>query len=47
MKKLVNSSKGKTILCALCLSVTTFVFPWYGSFLFLGEPEIPECLKEE
>jgi hypothetical protein len=47
MKKLVKSFKGKSMLCALCLTVTSFVFPWYGSFLFLGEPEIPECLKEE
>ncbi|WP_143148623.1 cyclic lactone autoinducer peptide [Clostridium amylolyticum] len=47
MKKLLNNFRGKTLLCALCLSITSFVFPWYGSFLFLGEPEIPECLKEE
>lgn len=47
MKRLVMSFKGKSVLCALCLGVTAFVFPWYGSFIFLGEPEIPECLKEE
>ena len=47
MKKSINSFKGKSMLCVLCLTVTSFVFPWYGSFLFLGEPEIPECLKEE
>ncbi len=47
MKKLVNSFKGKSMLCTLCLTLTASVFTWYGSFLFLGEPEIPECLKEE
>lgn len=47
MKKLVKNLKGKSMLCALCLSVTALVYPWYGSFIFLGEPEIPECLKEE
>jgi hypothetical protein len=47
MKKLVKSFKIKNMLCTLCLAVTSFVYPWYGSFLFLGEPEIPECLKEE
>lgn len=47
MKKLVNSFKGKNLVCVLCLTITSFVFPWYGSFLFLGEPEIPECLKED
>ncbi|HEY5561586.1 MAG TPA: cyclic lactone autoinducer peptide [Clostridiaceae bacterium] len=47
MRKLVNSIKGKSTLCALCIVVASFVFRWYGSFLFLGEPEIPECLKEE
>ncbi|WP_106064388.1 cyclic lactone autoinducer peptide [Clostridium liquoris] len=39
--------RGATMLCALCLTITSFVTIWYGSFLFLGEPEIPECLKEE
>jgi len=47
MRELADSSKGKSMLCALCIIVTSFVFPWYGSFLFLGEPEIPKCLKEE
>ncbi|MPM87321.1 hypothetical protein SDC9_134417 [bioreactor metagenome] len=47
MKNLFNSFKGKNMLCTLCLTVTALVFPWYGSFLFLGEPEIPECLKDE
>jgi 4-hydroxybenzoate polyprenyltransferase len=47
MKNLVGSFKGKTMLCVLCLSITTFWVPFYGSFLFLGEPEIPECLKED
>jgi hypothetical protein len=46
MKKLIKSFKGTALLCALCLSVTTFWVPFYGSFLFLGEPEIPEALKE-
>ncbi|WP_332559191.1 cyclic lactone autoinducer peptide [Clostridium sp.] len=47
MKNLINHFKGKTILCVLCLTVTSFVYPWYGSFLFLGEPDIPESLKEK
>jgi hypothetical protein len=47
MKRVVNNFKVKNLLCALCLTITSFVFPWYGSFLFLGEPEIPDCLKEE
>lgn len=47
MKKLINSFKGKNILCALCLSLASVVYTWYGSFLFLGEPEIPECMKGE
>ena len=47
MKKLVVGEKVRKLLGAICLGVTTFVFPWYGSFLFLGEPEIPECLKED
>jgi hypothetical protein len=47
MKNLLKNLKGKSILCALCLTVTSFVFPFYGSFLFLGEPEIPEILKED
>jgi cyclic lactone autoinducer peptide len=47
MRKLVKNFKGKGMLCALCLTITSFVYPWYGSFFFLGEPEIPECLKED
>ncbi|ERI89718.1 cyclic lactone autoinducer peptide [Clostridium sp. YIM B02515] len=47
MKKEFKNLKGKSILCALCLAVTTFFMPFYGSFIFLGEPEIPEILKEE
>ncbi|MDP4147122.1 MAG: cyclic lactone autoinducer peptide [Bacillota bacterium] len=47
MKKLINGFKGKNILCALCLSVTSVVFTFYGSFHFLGEPEIPKCMKGE
>lgn len=45
MKKIISNFKGKSMLCTLCLTITAFVFPWYGSFLFLGEPEIPEILK--
>lgn len=29
------------------LSVASVVYTFYGSFLFLGEPEIPECIKGE
>ena len=47
MKKLAVGGRARKLLGALCLGVTTFVFPWYGSFLFLGEPEIPELLKED
>jgi hypothetical protein len=47
MKKFIKGFRGKNLICALCLSVTAFLLPFYGSFLFLGEPEIPECLKEE
>lgn len=47
MKKLVNCFKMQTMLCALCIAVTSLTVPWYRSFLFLGKPEVPECLKEE
>jgi accessory gene regulator protein AgrB len=47
MKNLLKKLKVKSMLCALCLTVTSFLIPWYGSFLFLGEPEIPEILKED
>lgn len=47
MKKSFKNLKVKSMLCALCLTVTAFVFPFYGSFIFLGEPEIPEALKEK
>jgi len=47
MKRFVGILRAKSLVCALCLGVTALVFPWYGSFLFLGEPEIPECLKEK
>jgi hypothetical protein len=47
MKNSINTFKGKNMLCALCLTVTSIVFTFYGSFLFLGEPEIPECIKGE
>lgn len=47
MKNLINGFMGKNMLCALCLTLSSVVFEWYGSFLFLGEPEIPECMKGE
>lgn len=47
MKNLINSFKVKTILCTLSLFVTSFVATQFNSFLFLGEPEIPECMKGE
>lgn len=48
MKNLVKNIRGKAMLCALCLGVTSFLFdgPW-SSFIFLGEPEVPEALKED
>jgi hypothetical protein len=48
MKKLVKSFKGKSILCSLslALAVGLLEYPW-SSFLFLGEPEIPEVLREK
>jgi hypothetical protein len=47
MRKFIGYPKARKILCALCCSIAAFVFPWYGSFIFLGEPEIPKCLKED
>jgi hypothetical protein len=48
MKKLFNSFKLKTMLCALPLFLTSFLLTSdpFNCFIFLGEPEIPECLKE-
>ncbi|MBI6873265.1 cyclic lactone autoinducer peptide [Clostridium aciditolerans] len=47
MKKLIKNLKGKGTLCSLCLAVASVVYTFYGSFLFLGEPEVPECMKGE
>jgi hypothetical protein len=47
MKKLSNSFRAKNMLCGLCLVLSTTLLGFWGSFLFLGEPEIPDCLKEE
>jgi hypothetical protein len=47
MKKLFKSLKSKSTLCSLCLALGTTIFVYYGSFLFLGEPELPVELKEE
>jgi hypothetical protein len=47
MRKIAGNPKARKVLCTLCCTIALFVFPWYGSFLFLGEPEIPECLKED
>lgn len=46
MKNVIKNFRGKNILCSLCLTLGTTVFVYYGSFLFLGEPEIPDSLKE-
>lgn len=46
MKKLFNSFKVKSILCVLPLFLGSFLAEWPISFFYLGEPEIPECLKE-
>lgn len=46
MKNLIKGFKGKSALCSLCLALGTTIFVYYGSFLFLGEPEVPNCLKE-
>jgi hypothetical protein len=47
MKNLVNNFKVKTMLCTLSIFVTSFLFTQFNSFVFLGEPEIPECIKEK
>ncbi|MCM0647524.1 cyclic lactone autoinducer peptide [Clostridium swellfunianum] len=47
MRKLMKSLRAKNVACTLCLGVSAFLLPFYGSFLFLGEPEIPECLIED
>lgn len=47
MKNLFNSFKVKSILCVLPLFLGLFLTEkWPSSFFYLGEPEIPECLKE-
>ncbi|NMM63892.1 cyclic lactone autoinducer peptide [Clostridium sp. P21] len=47
MKKFFNSFKVKTMLCALPLFLASVVIPTqYNCFIFIGEPEVPECLKE-
>jgi len=46
MKTLVNNFKVRTMVCTLSIFVTSFLFSQFNSFFFLGEPEIPECLKE-
>jgi hypothetical protein len=47
MKKSIHGFRAKTMLCGLCLALSTTVLNFWSSFIFLGEPEIPECLKEE
>jgi hypothetical protein len=47
MKNLLKNLKGKSLLCSLCLALVAAFYPYYGSFIFLGEPEVPACLKEE
>lgn len=47
MKNFLKGFKGKSALCSLCLALGTTIFVYYGSFLFLGEPEMPAELKEE
>lgn len=47
MKNLFNSFKVKSILCVLPLFLGSILAEkWPVSFILLGEPEIPECLKE-
>ena len=47
MKKLIKGFRGRNMICGLCLALGTTLLTFYGSFLFLGEPEVPDCLKEE
>jgi hypothetical protein len=47
MKKIINGFKMKNMMCGLCLALSTTLLGLWSSFLFLGEPEIPECLKED
>ncbi|AKA69417.1 MULTISPECIES: AgrD family cyclic lactone autoinducer peptide [Clostridium] len=47
MKKLFNSFKVKSILCVLPLFLGSFLTEkWPNCFIYIGEPEIPECLKK-
>jgi len=47
MKKFRKIFRAKNLIGALCLGVALMSEPWHGSFLFLGEPKKPECLKEK
>lgn len=47
MKNLIRGYRVRNMLCGLCLALGTSLLTYYGSFLFLGEPAIPDCLKEE
>lgn len=47
MKNLVNNFKAKKMLCSLSMFVTAFLCSQFSSFVYFGEPEIPECLKEK
>jgi hypothetical protein len=46
MKNLIKGFRGKTMLCGLCLALSTTVLTYYGSFIFLGEPDVPDVLKQ-
>jgi cyclic lactone autoinducer peptide len=45
MKNLIKNLKVRGTLCALCLAVASTILTYNGSFLYFGEPEIPECIK--
>ncbi len=44
MKKFFYS-KGAMVLCTLLLGIFSWDFKFRGSFFLLGEPEMPEELK--
>jgi hypothetical protein len=46
MKTLLKGFRGKNMICGLCIALTTCLLTYRGSFIYLGEPEIPDCLKE-
>lgn len=46
MKTFIQGFRGKALLCGLCLYLGSALLIYRGSFLFLGEPEIPESLQE-